>query len=51
MDGKYCEKDKSALIRCPECDHSGKKNGVPCVKCKGTGYLCQIHGGDWKNRK
>lgn len=48
MDGKYCEKDKTALIRCSECNGSGKKSGTMCVNCKGTGYKCQAHGADWK---
>ena len=48
MDGKYCEKDKSPLIRCSECDASGKENGHRCTKCKGTGYLCQAHGANWQ---
>lgn len=49
MDGKYCEKDKTALIRCSECDASGKSpNGSRCTKCKGSGYLCQAHGANWQ---
>ena len=48
MDGKCCEKDKSALIRCSECNGTGTANGHRCTKCKGTGYLCQAHGANWK---
>lgn len=48
MDGKYCEKDKSALVRCSICNGSGKEAGHRCTKCQGTGYLCQAHGADWK---
>jgi DnaJ-class molecular chaperone len=48
MDGKYCEKDKTALIRCSECDGTGKEHGHRCTKCKGTGYLCQAHGANWQ---
>ncbi len=46
MDNKYCNKCKTALIRCNECSSSGKKNGMTCPNCKGTGYLCQSHSGD-----
>lgn len=46
MDNKYCDKDKTALIRCPDCNASGKTNGMLCPNCKGTGYTCQVHGGN-----
>lgn len=46
MDNKYCERCKSALIRCSECYTSGKQNGYTCTKCKGTGYICQLHDGN-----
>jgi hypothetical protein len=46
MDNKYCSKCKTALIKCSECYGSGKQNGYSCTKCKGTGYTCQMHGGD-----
>jgi len=49
MDGKYCEKCKTALIRCSDCNGSGKKlGGEKCVKCDGAGYVCHVHGGRWK---
>lgn len=48
MDNKYCEKDKTALIRCSDCDGAGRTRGFPCPKCKGTDYLCQAHGPNWK---
>lgn len=49
MDNKYCKKCNTALIVCNECNGTGKKGfNTPnrCVHCKGTGYLCHIHGGD-----
>jgi hypothetical protein len=46
MDNKYCNKCKTALIKCPDCYNSGKKNGMICTNCKGSGYICQMHGGD-----
>lgn len=48
MDNKYCEHCRTALIKCSECDGSGKSGGMRCTKCLGTGYLCQVHGGKWK---
>jgi hypothetical protein len=49
MDGKYCEKCKTALIKCSECQGNGKKlGGSKCPHCNGTGYHCQMHGGAWK---
>lgn len=48
IDGIYCRKDGSALIGCNECGKTGKTRGYPCPHCKGTGYKCQRHGGDWK---
>ena len=44
MDGKYCQNCKTALIRCSDCNSTGKSNGTICINCKGTGYLCQVHG-------
>ena len=44
MDNKYYSTCKTALIRCTECNSSGKSNGTICINCKGTGYLCQVHG-------
>lgn len=48
VDGLYCRKDKSALIACNECGKTGKIRGYSCPHCKGTGYKCHVHGGDWK---
>lgn len=48
MDEKYCKKDGSALVRCNECNGSGKEEGHRCTRCKGTCYLCQAHGADWQ---
>jgi len=47
MDGKYCAKCKTALIRCGECNGTGKVGGMRCTRCKGTKYLCHVHGGNW----
>lgn len=45
---KTCEKCTAVLIKCDECDASGRKWGMKCVKCNGTGYLCHMHGAYWK---
>jgi hypothetical protein len=48
LDNKYCQKCKTALIKCSDCTGSGKQSGNKCVKCNGTGYVCHVHGGNWK---
>jgi RNase P subunit RPR2 len=52
----YCKKCKSPLIACSECNGSGKQGPgegrlYMCLKCKGTGQICQMHGADHGNPK
>jgi RecJ-like exonuclease len=46
-----CKKCKTVLVKCPDCYGSGKKDasGSKCIRCKGTGMLCQIHEGNHGN--
>lgn len=42
-----CKKCKSALVKCSDCNGAGKagfNKPNTCIRCSGTGYLCQIHG-------
>lgn len=41
-----CSKCKTVLVKCSDCNGSGKKNisGDKCITCNGTGKLCHIHG-------
>ncbi len=48
MDGKYCEKCNTALVRCSDCAKGKQPSGYKCPKCNGTGYVCQVHGGKWQ---
>lgn len=43
-----CKKCKTALFKCSECNGSGKVTAEQkkCVRCKGTGLLCHVHGAD-----
>jgi DnaJ-class molecular chaperone len=42
-----CSKCKTVLIRCSDCNGSGKQgmSGNKCPKCNGTGSVCHVHGG------
>jgi RecJ-like exonuclease len=41
-----CSKCKTVLVRCSSCGGSGRKDasGAKCVRCNGTGQVCQVHG-------
>lgn len=46
-----CTKCKSVLVKCTECNGSGKKDisGAKCIRCNRTGKLCQVHGSNHGN--
>ncbi len=46
-----CKKCKTVLVKCSDCNGSGKKDisGSKCVKCNGTGLICHVHGSNHGN--
>ena len=40
-----CKKCKTVLVKCPDCNGSGKKDvsGSKCIRCNGSGKLCHVH--------
>lgn len=51
--GAECRRCHEGTLTCPKCTGDGRVAGFPgfmidCPDCKGTGYRCPNHDGDWK---
>ena len=44
-----CKRCPTVLVQCNDCYGSGRKLSGKCIKCNGTGKLCQIHGANHGN--